>query len=215
MKSGNIGGIHNLVSCNDYDAFFSGIGGIIAPAGFSAGANAFTAGVQLGFDWQWCNKVLGVVGDWNWADLKRDFPFASNVAGLGLANNNKNDWFATIRGRTGFTVCDALVYVTLGGATIRHKSEWLRSGNDRRATDTCWGWVAGVGLEYKVWCNWSIGAEVLSLFFKERQRHITGPVTESTTGATTSFRLGFTDSVWVGRILLNYRFGDLLSCCCR
>jgi len=211
---GNLGAFHNLVSCNDYDAFFSQA----APAGFSAGRTAFTAGVQLGYDWQCGNKLLGIVGDWNWTHAKRNFPFVSNgltaPALTDVANNNRNRWFSTIRARVGIVVCgDALVYVTGGAAVIEHRSEWNRTTtalgvDNHRAKDHQWGWTAGVGIEYKVGCNWSLGAEVLSLHFTERQKHIIGRTSPT---ITLPFRLGFTDSAYVARVLLNYRIGGLLG----
>jgi opacity protein-like surface antigen len=211
---GNLGAFHNLVSCNDYDAFFSRT----APAGFSAGRTAFTAGVQLGFDWQCGNKLLGIVGDWNWTHAKRNFPFVSNglIPGLTVANTNKNRWFSTIRARAGVVVCcDALIYVTGGAAVIDHRSGWIRTdilaglNDSHHAKDHQWGWTAGVGVEYKMGCNWSLGAEVLSLHFSERQRRVTGVINEAPT--ILPFRLGFTDSAYVARVLLNYRVGSLLG----
>ena|GEM_PF-2070098 len=216
---GNIGAFHNLLSVNDYDAFFTHE----APAGFSAGRTAFTAGVQLGFDWQRGNKLLGVVGDWNWTDLKRNFSFVTNdlLFPLGpLENTNRNRWFSTIRARVGIVFCcDALVYVTGGAAVIHHRSSWLRTlplvdiFDSQRAKDHQWGWTAGVGVEYKMGCNWSLGAEVLSLHFTERQRMITGtiPGTDTSPNTFLPFRLGFTDSAYVARVLLNYRIGGLLG----
>ena len=84
------------------------------------------------------------------------------------------------------------------------------------ATDNRWGWVGGVGLEYKLGCNWSLGAEFLSLNFKEHQTKVNGLLRRGDdTPLPLAFRFGSTDTVYVGRILLNYRLGDLLGCCCR
>src|SRR5262249_51445101 len=103
--------------------------------------------------------------------------------------------------RAGLTVCDTLVYVTGGAAVARFHSRWENFVDDFDHRHARWGWTGGFGAEFLLGCNWSLGAEFLWMHFSEHTRSFT-----DVTGAL--FRFGHSDSVWVGRVLLNYRFGD-------
>lgn len=191
---GNLGVATNHFERNDLNGFLTDFNT------FSFQETNFTAGVQLGYDWQCGNRLAGLVVDWNWVDHDRTLNTTSAAGGFIEGENN---WFTTIRGRFGLTVCDALIYVTLGGVVSRFETTIgttaLGSFNDRHCR---WGWAGGVGTEWLLGCNWSLGAEVLVLNYCDHNH-----------------REGLLDSVihdsdhaWVGRILLNYRFGDLCGC---
>lgn len=190
---GNVGVISQTAHRNDLDGFLTD------NSGWTTVDTNVTAGVQLGYDWQCCNKVFGFVVDWNWANTDRRH--RDNPAVSDNFINTEFDWFTTIRARAGLAVCDALVYVTAGAVVGRFETTWHDDPDEFNFNDTRWGWTGGVGTELKFWCNWSLGAEVLFLHFNEDTR-------SSTVGAT-EFNFGHSDSAWVGRILLNYRFGDL------
>lgn len=190
---GNLGVLSHVAHRNDLDGFFTD------NSGWSTIKTDFTAGVQLGWDWQCCSTVLGIVADWNWVNVRQRL----REEGDNLLRSDFN-WFSTIRGRVGVPVCDALIYLTAGGAVSRHKVRWEDPPLSFKQNHNRWGWVGGVGLEFKVWCNFSLGAELLYLHFGNRDRRFTSGVTE--------FRFGQSDHAYVGRILLNYRFGDLCSC---
>lgn len=197
---GNLGVVSHTAHRNDFDGFFTD------NSGWTTIDTSFEAGLQLGYDWQCCNKLLGFVVDWNWADNDRRVRDNPNVGDLG-SFRNRHRWFTTLRARAGVVVCDALVYVTGGAAVSRFNVNYSDGiANDFRHNRSRWGWTGGVGTEFKVWCNWSLGAEVLFVHFKEHNRRFTN------TGGT-NFLFGASDSVWLGRVLLNYRFGDLFACC--
>lgn len=202
---GNIGVFSHTSYRNDLDGFLTD------NSGWSTVDTNVTAGLQLGYDWQCNYSLLGLVVDWNWTNndftMKED---PNDIGGTQGSIKSEFDWFTTIRARAGLTVCDALVYVTGGAAVARFETTWEETGNaptnvgPLHFNDTRWGWTGGVGAEFNVWCNWSLGAEFLFLHFSDNS--YTRPTTSGS-----NFAFGHSDSAWVGRVLLNYRFGDL--CC--
>ncbi len=58
----------------------------------------WNAGITLGYNWQWANWVLGVEGDWSWANMKGH---SGNIAGFGCggACDNKIKSFDGPRAR--------------------------------------------------------------------------------------------------------------------
>lgn len=196
---GNIGVFTHVAHRNDYDGFFTD------NSGWSIIDTNVELGLQLGYDWQCGSRLFGVVADWNWVNTDNRFDDNPNGGSLGFARNEAH-WFTTIRARAGITVCDALFYLTAGAAVKRFNNRWddgtLNNFNEHH---TRWGWTAGVGTEFLLFCNWSLGAEVLFLHFSEHTRSFT-------TAAGTTFRFGHSDSSYLARLVLNYRFGDLCSC---
>jgi outer membrane immunogenic protein len=197
---GNVGVFSNTAYRNDFDDFFPLVG-----TRTTTHTNV-TAGVVLGYDWECANKLLGIVGDWNWVNYRRREHNASDPTFI----HNRLRWFTTIRARAGLTVCDALIYVTLGAAVVEQHIRW---NGEPAGTGTPfvlirdrkyrWGWASGVGVEYMLGCNWSIAGELLWLVFNEHTRRFTV--------GTTTFRLGHSDTAYVGRVVFNYRFGNLFG----
>lgn len=195
---GNVGVFSHTAHRNDLDGFLTD------NSGWTTIDTNVEAGVQIGYDWQWCNKLFGLVADWNWVNTDRKVLDDPNGIGTGYVRN-RADWFTTIRARAGLTISDALVYITLGAAVTRFHNDW-RDVQEFNHHNTRWGWVGGAGTEFMLGCHWSIGAEVLYLHFSQETHSFT------TGGSTYAF--SHSDSNWVGRVLLNYRFGDLFSYCC-
>lgn len=193
---GNIGATGYTAHRDDQDGFLTD------NSGWTATDIAASAGVQIGYDWQSCNQVFGVVADWSWTNaetLTRDNP---NAVGVNNSVRSRMQWYSTFRVRTGVAVDDALYYVTAGAAAARVKTNIakLASGDDFTFSKTRWGLVGGVGAEYALGNNWSFTAEVLYMRFADQS------VTFIDSGAATrSFDLN--DSAIVARIGLNYRWG--------
>lgn len=155
--------------------------------GYNVDQTAGTAGAQVGCDWQTGLWVFGVEGDANWSGLNsRTFtsfpeilPPPAGVAGFGFVQRDetftqKIDWFATVRGRAGFTIADSwLVYATGGiafanvdsslfvqgvipGIAAAASPRWAGSLSENRV-----GWTAGAGVEHYFSRSWSAKAEYL------------------------------------------------------
>lgn len=203
---GDVGVFTNTIFFNDFDAF--------TMAGSSTFVNTnFTAGVLAGYDIECANKLIGIVGDWNWVNNRRRHNSSSDSSFC----RHRNDWFATIRARAGVTLCDALVYVTLGAVAHNMRvnftpsSALVDAGVPASASisinKTIWGWAGGAGVEYLLGCGWSLGVEVISLNFSHHSRK--GLFTSD--DGPTLFRVSVSDIGYMGRVILNYRFGDLLG----
>jgi outer membrane immunogenic protein len=124
----------------------------------------FTAGGQIGYNWQTGNIVMGIEGDLNATDLSGSRRFLLTIPGFTLDTVNQifqSSWLATLRGRVGFTADRFLVYGT-GGlalanvsttdtyASITFGDTFTNSSSQVRA-----GWSAGGGVEYAFTGNWS------------------------------------------------------------
>ncbi len=82
----------------------------------SESSNSWEAGVQTGYNFQFHCTVLGLQADWSWTDAKVDNFFTDTpLPGAGtFAYSSKENWFGTLRTRTGVVVDNLLLYVTGG-----------------------------------------------------------------------------------------------------
>jgi outer membrane immunogenic protein len=168
-------GAHVGAAFNNDDSFFS-------YEGFRYDASnddtTWLAGVQVGYNWQRPDGlVLGVEGD---------VSFADNV-----------DYLATIRGRIGYAVGQTLVYATGGAAFVGLSDNHHFEDLSFKVDDSDTGWVAGLGFEYKLRQNVSIGLEGLYYNFGNGGDHYLGD--------GLSFHEDDAD-FWVVRARLNYHF---------
>lgn len=170
----------------------------------STGTTGFTAGVQVGYDWQSRYFVYGVVADWTWTGLKHSV--TNNSQTCLPFFQAKVDWLASFRGRMGLAVDDTLVYVTGGLALADLKSNvgLANAGDDLTFKNSLnkvqAGWVAGAGVEHKLNQNWSVFGEFLYYDFGHK----------SSTGCSTTgfacYTTEFTHEIMQGKVGLNYRF---------
>jgi outer membrane immunogenic protein len=136
-------------------------------------------GGQLGYNYQIGSIVLGIEGDFSIADVKlaNNDPFGFGGGSIVV----KNDYFATVAGRIGYAFDRALWYAKGGGAFTRDKWDFNDgAGNTLSGRFNRTGWMAGAGLEYAVWDNWSAKLEYNYLSFSGMDQHISDP-----TGLTT------------------------------
>jgi outer membrane immunogenic protein len=157
----------------------------------------FTIGGTAGYNWQLQNFLLGVEGDFNWADVKAsgathytgggNNPFTSEISSL-----------ATVRARAGFLVTPSLlVYATGGYAAGRIKQSSTDFGGFA-ADSTRSGWTAGGGGEYRLTPNWTVKAEVLYLDFGKTE------LQGSSLGA--GYGASFSDTTVIARMGANFKF---------
>jgi outer membrane immunogenic protein len=172
------------------------------------GATAFagTAGIKVGWDWQRGHKLFGVVADINWTEAEGFTRRQPNTGGgSDQWRSSELSWFGTLRTRGGLVVDDVLIYVTGGLAAAKIKNTYRLFDppgiiNERNSfSDTRWGWTGGFGAEYAFWKNWSITSEVLYMQFRTETDTLVSP-------AFGRFSFENTDSAWVARAGVNYRF---------
>jgi outer membrane immunogenic protein len=131
--------------------------------------NGVVGGGQIGYNWQMpSNLVIGVEGEWSWADVKGSETTVSTVTtpailrGLYSTSTHKADDYATVAGRLGYAANNWLVYVK-GGAAWEHTGSTSVANfangtvDDTSAVANYWrsGWVVGVGFEWGFAPNWS------------------------------------------------------------
>ncbi|MEZ5315698.1 MAG: outer membrane beta-barrel protein [Chlamydiales bacterium] len=184
---GNLGVLTNT-------SFIDDLNGNATGGSRSFSETDFTIGAQLGYDWNYGCGLFGLIVDWDWVNGKEHSRYAEDTL----------NWFLTIRGRTGITVCDCLFYLTAGAAVIDLDSKITDSTASYTYNRSHWGWVGGIGAEYLLGCNWSIGIDLLSMQFSEKVANIEGAA---------PLEIGNSNSIYMGRVLLNYRFGDLFCGC--
>lgn len=135
----------------------------------NARGNGFIGGVQIGYNFQKGNTLLGLE-----ASLSRLTGMATkrddllNGVGAGNIIESRIDWLATFRGRVGWLALpDTLLYFTGGLAVGNVKNAASPSGLNNGGFTTATmsavrvGYVVGAGLERRLNRDWSIGVEGL------------------------------------------------------
>jgi outer membrane immunogenic protein len=103
------------------------------------------AGFQIGYNWQKASHlVLGIEGDVS-------FPFDD----IGV------DYFASIRGRLGYAAGNALFYASGGVAFLGFEDDGASDD------DNLTGYTVGLGMDYKLRQNVSVGLEGLYYNFED------------------------------------------------
>jgi outer membrane immunogenic protein len=133
-------------------------------------------GGQIGYNWQFAHVVIGAEADAQWAGQSDTscglLCLFDNVTSEFDANvlHQKLDWFATARARLGWANDGYLLYVTGGPAWagIRGTDTFNIDGVPpfvASFSNTRDGWAAGVGIEARLFGNWTAKLEYLHLDF--------------------------------------------------
>jgi outer membrane immunogenic protein len=131
----------------------------------SHNASGGTVGGQVGYRWQISPWVFGFEAQGNWADLK-----GSNLSlqFAGQTNQTRVDAFGLFTGHIGYALDRALFYVKGGAAVVDNRYAALGTLAPFVGTDTMngmrWGATIGVGFEYALTPNWSLGVEYDHLY---------------------------------------------------
>lgn len=114
-----------------------------------------TYGVMAGYNYQVGQFVLGVEGDFQgWTVGKMRY---TAVTGDFLTAHSK--WGGSVRGRLGYAVDRALLYVNGGAAFASNEVSIPFTGISIGGGDTRVGWTVGAGLDYAFTNNWFTGVE--------------------------------------------------------
>ncbi|MGB7263350.1 MAG: outer membrane beta-barrel protein [Albidovulum sp.] len=105
-------------------------------------------GLRGGYDWDLGNWVVGAGVDWDKTDID-----------LGTTAGDQLDSVARLKLRAGYDLGQTLVYGTAGAA--RAKAD---IGGVSRSDN---GWFAGIGAEYALTDQWSVGGEILTHQFND------------------------------------------------
>jgi len=161
--------------------------------------------------------VLGIEGDFAWADIKGDAtdPFFSVKHGNPITLHAKTDWITDVTGRFGYAWGPWMLYGK-GGVAWAHDKYSINnleffnglfcfSGTfiacNLAGSETRTGWTAGVGIEWAFWNNWSAKVEFDHYGFGTRRVTLSDPV------ADVSGAVDVKQRIEVVKFGLNYRFG--------
>ena len=132
-----------------WDGAYAGIGGGYGWTGARGtlsglgsedfGFNGAIATLFAGYNKQLGNVVVGLEADADYSWGKDSVP-----SGLGIDLDVGSDWSGSLRGRVGYNVGNAMVYVTGGGALANAYFRALGSS----LTDTLYGYTVGAGIDY-------------------------------------------------------------------
>jgi len=187
-----------------------------------------TGGGQLGYNFQFNNIVVGAEGEFDGWEMHRtgstSMPFTGfPVPAAGVAptytNTVSSDWWASVRGRLGWTPTPSLLLYATGGVAFADFSyshrfvEGVFPGTSLGAaaassTQTLVAPAVGGGLEFMVAPGWSLKAEYLyipfgSISLKPTPVVFPGPVIGGSVFSSKATNLD-TNVIRVG---LNYHFG--------
>jgi outer membrane immunogenic protein len=174
-------------------------------------ATGGTVGGQVGYRWQASSWVFGVEAQGNWANFKGSN--ANLVAPAFIADQSKIDAFGLFTGQVGYAVNNILFYGKGGAAVVSDKynnialvtvGPVLAGTAFSQGTETRWGGVGGVGIEFGFAPNWSVAAEYDHLFMgtKSVTLNLIPPAGTGLSGVH-----NIRQDVDVGTVRLNYRFG--------
>jgi outer membrane immunogenic protein len=89
---GNTGAVAYSSTRTDNDEYFP------VEGNYSASSIGITGGLQAGYDWQSCNRVFGVVTDFNLTNVDGKVNITPNLATVTRTIDSGMDWFGTLRG---------------------------------------------------------------------------------------------------------------------
>jgi outer membrane immunogenic protein len=137
----------------------------IAGLTFNADHNSgWLAGVQGGCDYQVGSLVVGVEGQFDWADMKDTTATLISGGALGFLLTTQLDRVATATGRIGYAFDRVLLYAK-GGAAFAHfnhtftQTDFAATTFDFKGSRDVAGFVVGGGIEFALLQNLSLKAE--------------------------------------------------------
>jgi outer membrane immunogenic protein len=190
-------------------------GGASFPAGSiydPTNINGGLGGLYAGYNYQINHIILGIDGDYTWADVQgnsRDVSPA-RAAHILLTTVDLN-WIATVTGRVGYAMNNWLLFVKGGGAW----AGWISNGTQCDATcttelalesssETRNGWTAGGGLEYGLAPH--ITAKLEYDYVGFATSNFTTTVANIATGNITTHQRSATSSLSMLKLGLAYKF---------
>jgi outer membrane immunogenic protein len=156
--------------------------------------------------------VLGIEGDYNWANVDKTTAFGLDDGDGDPATSNtrfKMNEFATLRARAGLTLDRTLFYATAGVAFahVQDSTEIMNRVNVFSASEDKWktGLAVGAGVEFALAQNWTLKGEYLLMQFQNSN----APLLENGGNSCTpvNCRMNYSESIQLARIGLNYKFG--------
>ncbi len=214
----NAGGTFGKSYASDLNAFDSPISPI-RPEVFHYDTTGFTGGLQMGYNWQAGRIVYGVEADLGYLNVDGSGDHTGIIVGppeIGAqqvgervteTSSTESNFFATLRGRIGFTVKDKwLLYVTGGAIVVNYDASINTGVNSATDSELRPGWTLGGGIEYAFNNHWSLKGEYLYYGLEDGTVEFDNPNPPSGVSFT-RFHYQTTSYGHIVRLGLNYRFG--------
>jgi outer membrane immunogenic protein len=152
------------------------------PAFSSLEDNGGVFGAQFGYNWQTHSRmVVGIEADISWTTIEGTSTLSTVFGGATVTDvvNTEVEQLGSLRGKVGFAVTDSLLVYATGGLGFGQTSLKLDFTTNPGTTqhfsnyETQFGWVAGVGGDWKVGRNVSVGVLYLHYDLGDLTRNIT------------------------------------------
>jgi outer membrane immunogenic protein len=166
---GNLGGKWGNTSTDVLIPATAASAAATASFGRDTSDGTFIGGGQIGCNWQapGSNFVFGIEGDGDAQRLRQSRVIRTTVPPFvaGDTFDIRSDWQASIRGRVGYAWDRWMLYATGGVAftEVRAGANFIATGifpaTIAADTKTLVGATVGVGAEYAITNNWSLGVE--------------------------------------------------------
>jgi outer membrane immunogenic protein len=167
-------------------------------------------GGQIGYNFTTCNTLWGIELDGDWSRTNVSTQLIPNAPFFNINITSRFDGLVTARTRAGIVMDNLLIYVTGGLAAGHFRTTYLSAfnipgviavNNQADSSQWRWGFVAGFGTEWAWSDSVSIRSEVLYVDFADREQRFLFAAPATFANFTES------DSMWITRIGLNWRFG--------
>jgi outer membrane immunogenic protein len=186
-------------------------GGTAFPAGFmhSTDFSGALGGVYAGYNHQFNQFVLGIDGDYTWADLTGSTTDVSTVNGHVESTSSTIRWISTVTGRFGYANNNWLFFVKGGGAWSGFNGNGTQTTaggapvNTSTSSSTRDGWTIGGGVEWGLDAHWSAKLEYDYVNFATAGFNT---AVTTTAGAVSSETRSATSYLNMVKIGLDYRF---------
>jgi outer membrane immunogenic protein len=195
--------------------------GILANQPTNVRPNGFTGGLQIGYNWQMSNWLVGLEADANYLGLRKSFSSGPTLTAGGTLvpadGKISTDFLFTLRPRVGLLFDRWLVYATGGLAVADVKfSENINVLNSGVGNGTFVGssskvragWTAGGGVEWALSGRWRAKAEYLyvDLGSFDTVSSLTGFTTPFPASNGSAFTINSSLKTSIARVGLNYTY---------
>jgi outer membrane immunogenic protein len=189
-------------------------GGAAFPAGTlenPLNLNGPLGGFYGGANYQFNQFVIGIDGDYTWANLVGTGRDVSTVDAHIATHSDNVEWLATVTGRVGYAVNNWLLFAKGGGAwsgwsgnSTQYTAAGTTALTNSTASSTRSGWTAGAGIEYGFTAHITAKIEYDYVGFSTTSF----PSTETTiaTGAVTVFQRSATSSLNMVKVGLALKY---------
>ena len=154
--------------------YFNTAGPVLLGNNFNLSSNEYQGGVDLGFNYQMDYWIVGLEGELMGINLNSSITspfFATDVY------TSKLNWYATLKARVGYIYDCWLGYVSAGWGGADTSLNLLDTVAGVEAHSNQWapGWTVGVGIDYRLTNNLTLGAAYEYLRFNVRNKNIGCP----------------------------------------